>query len=168
MLLRELLERMGSDLVDQAADAAYMDSRESSRGLSDKEIPLEMPLDYDGIDALNPKTSIRDQEYLQHSTLWSNQQLNNNYKTNDRHRVKPSAAALAAAAAAAKAKDEKAENQLPAYCTPPNPCPVGYTSEYMSLGYLFLCEVQDISSCTAALFVIFLNIQIYVNLMKSY
>ncbi|XP_014213193.1 neuroendocrine protein 7B2 [Copidosoma floridanum] len=134
LMLRELLERMGSELAAAEAGDPYMDSRESSsalRGLSDKEIPLELPFDYDSIDALNPKASIRDQEYLQHSSLWSNQALNNNnhnnYKTNDRHnKVQPG---VAAAAVGKQSKDEKTESQLPAYCTPPNPCPVGYTSE---------------------------------------
>ncbi|OXU23834.1 hypothetical protein TSAR_007459 [Trichomalopsis sarcophagae] len=128
MLLRDLIERMGSELADAAGDN-YLDERESAssgmRGLPDKEIPLEMPIDYEAIDAINPKASIRDQEYLQHSTLWSHQQLNN-YKTNDRHRIKPGAQA----ASKNPEKGEKSpENQLPAYCTPPNPCPVGYTSE---------------------------------------
>ncbi|XP_058801591.1 neuroendocrine protein 7B2 [Phymastichus coffea] len=127
MLLQNLIERMSNELADEDS---YIDNRDVGRGLPDKEIPIELPIDYDGIDALNPKTSIRDQEYLQHSTLWSHQQLNN-YKSNDRHKIKPgnAAAVSAVATATGKTKDGKSETQLPAYCTPPNPCPVGYTSE---------------------------------------
>ncbi|XP_011499529.1 PREDICTED: uncharacterized protein LOC105363502 [Ceratosolen solmsi marchali] len=126
MLLRDLIERMGNELAEAAVDS-YVDSQESSsgvRGFSDKEIPLEIPLDYEGIDAINPKTNIRDQEYLQHSSLWSHQQLNN-YKNNNRYKVKPGAAVKLVASS----KSEKTENQLPAYCTPPNPCPVEYNGE---------------------------------------
>lgn len=121
MLIRDLLERMtGGEMEDQDS---YLDTGSSYvRGMPDKEIPIELPIDYDGIDTpLNPKTSIRDQEYLQHSTLWSHQQPLNNYKPNDRHNAKQ--------VSKNKAKDGKTESQLPAYCTPPNPCPVGYTSE---------------------------------------
>lgn len=122
MLIRDLLERMtGGDLDDQDS---YLDSGSSYvRGMPDKEIPIELPIDYDGLDTpLNPKTSIRDQEYLQHSTLGSHKTLNN-YKSNDRHNLKQGPKT--------KGKDGKPESQLPAYCTPPNPCPVGYTSELL-------------------------------------
>lgn len=136
MLLQNLIERMGSELADEDA---YIDNRDIGRGIPDKEIPIEMPIDYDGIDALNPKTSIRDQEYLQHSTLWSHQQLNN-YKTNDRHKIKTENDALPSPVAAAeKTKEEKTENQLPAYCTPPNPCPVGYTSKFSKAHFVCVC-----------------------------
>jgi len=88
-----------------------------------KEFPVELA-DYDGLDTLNPNPSIRDQEYLQHSTLWShrfnNNNNNNNDKSNDRHKILSNLKGI---------KDEKTENPLPAYCTPPNPCPVGYTSK---------------------------------------
>lgn len=112
-LLRELINQMGNELAN-AADT-YLEYPEKV-----KELPLELPADYDGMDTLNPNPSIRDQEYLQHSTLWSHQRNNNNNKGNDRHRIQAGLKGI---------KDEKTENPLPAYCTPPNPCPVGYTSE---------------------------------------
>lgn len=31
------------------------------------------------------------------------------------------------------AKSEKSDNVLPAYCNPPNPCPIGYTSKQADL-----------------------------------
>ncbi|XP_076634284.1 secretogranin_V domain-containing protein 7B2 [Colletes latitarsis] len=111
--LRELINQMGNDLAD-AADS-YLEYQDKP-----KEIPLELPADYDGIDTLNPNPSIRDQEYLRHSTLWSHQRQNNNDPSN-RQKIKPGSVK--------NIKDEKTENTLPAYCTPPNPCPVGYTHE---------------------------------------
>ncbi|XP_003690692.1 uncharacterized protein LOC100863203 isoform X1 [Apis florea] len=112
-LLRELINQMGNELIDTAD--SYLEYQDKP-----KEIPLELPADYDGIDTLNPNPSIRDQEYLQHSSLWSHQHITNNDKVNDRQRIKPGSVK--------NIKDEK-ENALPAYCTPPNPCPVGYTSK---------------------------------------
>ncbi|OAD52785.1 Neuroendocrine protein 7B2 [Eufriesea mexicana] len=104
---------MGNKLVDTAD--SYLEYQDKP-----KEIPTELPADYDSIDTLNPNPSIRDQEYLRHSSLWSHQRVSSNDRTNDRLRVKPGSIKII--------KDEK-ENALPAYCTPPNPCPVGYTSE---------------------------------------
>ncbi|XP_076181338.1 secretogranin_V domain-containing protein 7B2 [Ptiloglossa arizonensis] len=112
-LLRELINQMGNDLADTAD--SYLEYQDKP-----KEIPLELPADYDSMDTLNPNPSIRDQEYLRHSTLWAHQRLNSKEPYN-RQRIKPGSVKII--------KDEKAENTLPAYCTPPNPCPVGYTSE---------------------------------------
>lgn len=121
LVLRDLIDQMGNDLVD-AADS-YLEYQDGPRIGNDfqamKEIPVELPIDYDGIETLNPNPSIRDQEYLQHSTLWSHQKSNEN--GSDRHRIQ--------ASGLKGAKDEKSESALPAYCTPPNPCPVGYTTE---------------------------------------
>lgn len=105
---------MGDDLADIAD--SYMEYQDKP-----KEIPVELPADFDGMDTLNPNPSIRDQEYLQHSSLWSHQHINNNKESNGRQKVKPGSIK--------NMKDEKNENTLPAYCTPPNPCPVGYTSK---------------------------------------
>ncbi|XP_063983165.1 neuroendocrine protein 7B2 [Diachasmimorpha longicaudata] len=121
LLLRDIIDRMGNELVD-AADS-YIDYQDQARGTDDydkaKEIPAEMPIDYEGIETLNPNPSIRDQEYLRHSTLNSHQRLNDN--GDNRHRVQ--------LAGLKGVKDEKTENTLPAYCTPPNPCPIGYTGQ---------------------------------------
>ncbi|XP_046474731.1 neuroendocrine protein 7B2 isoform X1 [Neodiprion pinetum] len=121
ILLRELVDRMGNEFVDVPEN--YMDFPYDSRLQNEyekvKEIPADISLDYEGIDTPNPNPSIRDQEYLQHSSLWSHQRLNNN-NGNDRHRIQ--------AAGLKGIKDEKTETNLPAYCTPPNPCPIGYTS----------------------------------------
>lgn len=117
-LLRDLIDQAESEF--SSVSDSYMEYQEEKA----KELPMELPPDYDSIDTLNPNPSIRDQEYLQHSSLWSHQQFDNNKNTNDkgyfRHRIQSGMKGF---------KDEKAENPLPAYCTPPNPCPVGYTSE---------------------------------------
>ncbi|KAL0113711.1 hypothetical protein PUN28_012678 [Cardiocondyla obscurior] len=117
-LLRELIDQVGNDFANPSD--SYVEYQEEK----DKELPMELPADYDNVDTLNPNPSIRDQEYLQHSTLWSHQRFENNKENSnkgyDRHRVQSGLKGF---------KDEKAENPLPAYCTPPNPCPVGYTSE---------------------------------------
>lgn len=108
---------MGNELIDTAD--SYLEYQDKP-----KEIPLELPADYDSMDTLNPNPSIRDQEYLQHSSLWSHQHITNNDKVNDRQRIKPGSVK--------NIKNEK-ENALPAYCTPPNPCPVGYTSKWFNI-----------------------------------
>ncbi|KAL5274621.1 SCG5 family protein [Megaselia abdita] len=62
---------------------------------------------------INPHPSIRDQEYLQHSNLWGHQYVSGGggeLPSNNKHEVKSDAG-------------------LPAYCNPPNPCPVGFTSD---------------------------------------
>lgn len=105
---------MGNELVDTAD--TYLEYPEKV-----KELPIELPGDYDSMDTLNPNPSIRDQEYLRHSTLWSHQRVSDNDK--DLYRSKIQSIGLKGI------KNEKTENPLPAYCTPPNPCPIGYTSE---------------------------------------
>lgn len=110
-----------NDVVDSYAD--YVDnSRLPDDFDKAKEIPIDLPADYEVVDTFNPNPSIRDQEYLRHSTLWSHQHVNDYYRGNDRHRMQ-------GAGRIKGGKNEKTENALPAYCTPPNPCPIGYTSE---------------------------------------
>lgn len=125
MLLRDLIDRMGNELAD-AADS-YFEYQDGSRVPNDyekvKEIPAELPIDYEGIETLNPNPSIRDQEYLRHSSL--NAHLHQNDNDKGSHRIQ--------LAGFKGVKDDKTENSLPAYCTPPNPCPIGYTSKKIIL-----------------------------------
>lgn len=72
-------------------------------------------LDYDALLDGDPSPSLRDQEYLQHSTLWGHQYMSGGggelpSQPSGKHEVKTDAG-------------------LPAYCNPPNPCPVGYTAD---------------------------------------
>nr|CAG4638050.1 EOG090X0DEG [Chydorus sphaericus] len=58
--------------------------------------------------------SLRDQEYLKHSSLFSAFRLFGD---------------VAAGVKSTAAPGKNNENVLPAYCNPPNPCPIGYTAE---------------------------------------
>ncbi|XP_064487876.1 neuroendocrine protein 7B2-like isoform X2 [Ornithodoros turicata] len=65
--------------------------------------------------------SIRDQEYLQHSSLWGHQYVAGGAGEGVQ-RLKPDGSAK-------NVQVVKTDAVLPAYCNPPNPCPKGYTSE---------------------------------------
>jgi len=77
---------------------------------------------YEGEVGLSP--SLRDQEYLSHSHLLGNMLAqmppDGSYGT---LRIKP-----ASAQAPPATTQRKPEGGLPAYCNPPNPCPLGYTA----------------------------------------
>jgi len=68
--------------------------------------------------------ALRDQEYLSHSHLLGDMlaqmPADGNYGT---MRIKP-----ASGDAPSATTERKTEGVLPAYCNPPNPCPLGYTS----------------------------------------
>lgn len=68
-----------------------------------------------------PSTSIRDQEYLQHSSLFGHQFVAGGAGEGDQ-RLSPNGALK-------NLQEVKTDAVLPAYCDPPNPCPVGYTAE---------------------------------------
>lgn len=65
--------------------------------------------------------SIRDQEYLQHSSLWGHQYVAGGAGEGVQ-RLKPDGSAK-------NVQVVKTDAVLPAYCNPPNPCPKGYASE---------------------------------------
>lgn len=117
---------MSKDLAETAD--SYLDYPEMVRDAEDfekaKEIPAEMSIDYEEMETLNPNPSIRDHEYLRHSSLVANQRMNDE-AGEDRHKVQ--------ATEPKRPKEEKSENTLPAYCTPPNPCPIGYTSTFINI-----------------------------------
>lgn len=117
VLLRDLFDRMGKDLVD--ATDNYIDPVQMNdmptlalMARASKDLEAEQ-LDYDSLMDGNPSPSLRDQEYLQHSSLWGHQYISGGAGEGI-HRVKPVV---------------KTDATLPAYCNPPNPCPVGYTEE---------------------------------------
>ncbi|XP_068218776.1 neuroendocrine protein 7B2 [Palaemon carinicauda] len=119
--IREMLDRMGSDLADPGR-GDYLDILPQSQtypleGMAPRameKMPAPpMALDYDAL-ALSP--SIRDQEYLSHSSLLST--MNNNYDGKpSKQRPKPGSETV-----------KTNTDVLPAYCNPPNPCPIGYTA----------------------------------------
>ncbi|XP_026485136.1 neuroendocrine protein 7B2 isoform X1 [Vanessa tameamea] len=122
-LLREVVERMGKDLNDAAS--TYLDFPSNERHLAlmsraNKDLENEQ-LDYDSLIDGNPNPSLRDQEYLQHSSLWGHQYVTGGAGEGDQ-RLRPSGLVP-------NRQMIKTDAVLPAYCNPPNPCPVGYTEE---------------------------------------
>nr|CAG4641196.1 EOG090X0DEG [Eulimnadia texana] len=69
-----------------------------------------------------PSLSIRDQEYLQHSSLFS--KMHNSENNADEFKDSASASKVVAGL-----NSKTSGAVLPAYCNPPNPCPLGYTAE---------------------------------------
>ncbi|XP_026463468.1 uncharacterized protein LOC113366129 [Ctenocephalides felis] len=83
---------------------------------------LESDSEYDSIfDEGQLHPSLRDQEYLQHSPLWGQQYVSGG-AGEGQQRLKPDGSAM-------NHQQVKTDN-LPAYCNPPNPCPVGLTEEH--------------------------------------
>ncbi|XP_042858246.1 uncharacterized protein LOC122244420 isoform X2 [Penaeus japonicus] len=136
--LREMVARMGSGLADPARDYLDLPPQGMEAPLAEgmapramKELPgPPLPLDYDAL-ALSP--SLRDQEYLSHSSLIegkSKQKL----KTNQ------------------EGIKTTTDGVLPAYCNPPNPCPIGYTAadgclEYFENSAGFSRDYQALQDC---------------------
>lgn len=126
VLLSELLNRMDNDMqvgyydVDNVGELGGVAAAAQS---ADKDnVDLVSRSEYarlcDGnsdclLRSANPNPSLRDQEFLQHSSLWGHQYVSggmgealNRYNT-----------------------IVKTDASLPAYCNPPNPCPQGYDME---------------------------------------
>lgn len=121
VLLREIVDRMGKDLVDVGSDDSYIDpismnempSRLELMSRASKDLEAEQ-IDYDSLlDGNNPNPSLRDQEYMQHSSLWGHQYVSGGGGEGPHH-IPPQI---------------KTDATLPAYCNPPNPCPVGFTED---------------------------------------
>ncbi|OWR47040.1 neuroendocrine protein 7b2 [Danaus plexippus plexippus] len=152
-LLREVVERMGKDFNDAAS--TYLDFP-NDRHLSlmsraNKEVEHEQ-LDYDSLIDGNPNPSLRDQEYLQHSSLWGHQYVTGGAGEGEQ-RLQPSGLV-------ANRQLIKTDAVLPAYCNPPNPCPVGYNvptfndfentaafSREYQLSQRCMCDGEHMFSC---------------------
>ncbi|CAO1352396.1 unnamed protein product [Diamesa hyperborea] len=116
-LLRDLFDVVGKDFIDDPVDE-YVDpmplnnARLAMMARATKDLEAERLMDYDSMmERANP--SLRDQEYMQHSSLWGHQFVTGGAGEGPRV-VKPQV---------------KTDATLPAYCNPPNPCPVGFTEE---------------------------------------
>lgn len=121
VFLRELIERMSKDYlepsnsyIDRLAEISQPDSRLAVISRASKNLENEQ-LDYDALLGGDPNPSLRDQEYLQHSTLWGHQYVSGG--SGDYPLQKTGK------------QEVKTDAGLPAYCDPPNPCPVGYTAD---------------------------------------
>lgn len=127
ILLHELVDRMGRDLIDitdpyaesphpglMARSNKDLESRLGLMARANKDLEAEQ-LDYDTLlNAGNPNPSLRDSEYLQHSPLFGHQYVDGGSAEVGLHHFNT---------------QPKTDATLPAYCNPPNPCPVGYTEE---------------------------------------
>ena len=114
-LLRELIDRMGKDLSDAAdtyIDPLPLNDQLDYLARENKGMDPEQ-MDYDSLLEGNPSPSLRDHEYLQHNTLWGHQYVSGGAGEGP-HRLKPQV---------------KTDASLPAYCNPPNPCPVGVSED---------------------------------------
>lgn len=122
ILLHEIVNRMGKNFDD--VGSSYIEpmplkeapTRLELMARATKDFEAEQ-LDYDSLlngDSMNSHPSIRDQEYLQHSSLWGHQYVNGGASEIGQHHFK---------------FQPKTDAKLPAYCDPPNPCPVGFTED---------------------------------------
>lgn len=117
--LHNFMDRL-DDKIAVAPDS-YIDypmlNYEDMAAQSGEEIEKEFE-DSDAMDQLRRTgLSLRDQEFLQHSSLFSNNLQSGAGKPTMKPTTKP------------KISGDKSDNVLPAYCNPPNPCPIGYTGE---------------------------------------
>jgi len=105
---------MGSNKLGHSATGGF--SFVPGRAIKDSEFFDEN--DYDTLLGPSGHPSIRDQEYLQHSTLVG-------------HKMGGSGSPPAATSMNVKGQktEMKPDTILPAYCNPPNPCPVGHSAE---------------------------------------
>jgi len=125
LFLREVLAKGGKN-IDRDYDrqpydeALALDELAQSLAALEKAGGSHLP----GVELRNwdgPSTSIRDQEYLQHSSLFGHQFVAGG-AGEGAQRLSPSGALK-------NLQEVKTDAVLPAYCDPPNPCPVGYTAE---------------------------------------
>ncbi|GJQ78798.1 hypothetical protein Trydic_g2640 [Trypoxylus dichotomus] len=123
-LFREIVNRMGKNFMESSY-LDFPDGRMGSRSLSkDLEEEELFPIDYDVMEESNLHPSLRDQEFLEHSSLWGGQLISGG--TGEGHqKLKPQGTLT-------NKPEIKTDTTLPAYCNPPNPCPVGYTGKKVS------------------------------------
>ncbi|VVD02354.1 neuroendocrine protein 7B2 [Leptidea sinapis] len=122
-LLHEIVDHLGRNVNDGATSYLEFPSNERQLNLiarASKDMDHEQ-LDYDSLIEGNPSPSIRDQEYLQHSSLWGHQYVTGGAGEGEQ-RLQPSGLVP-------NRQMVKTDAVLPAYCNPPNPCPVGYTED---------------------------------------
>lgn len=93
--------------------------KDTAFGRQAKDAEMMDGLDYDMMLNSGGNPSIRDPEYVQHSSLWGTKYISGG-----------GSEASAKYKGGQKAQAEiKTDAVLPAYCNPPNPCPVGYSSD---------------------------------------
>ena len=73
-------------------------------------------------DILLPREPVPRKEFLEHSSLYGHQYVQGGAGEGSQH-LKPDGSIQ-------NVQVIKSDSVLPAYCNPPNPCPVGYTGLY--------------------------------------
>jgi len=135
VLLTELLNRMDKEME---SNHNYIDMDvENAKNLDMISRSSKSSDDYEYRNLFGAHPSIRDQEYLQHSSLWGHQYVSggmgeapNRFNT-----------------------VVKSDSSLPAYCNPPNPCPFGYDESHGCITdfentAIFSREFQAAQECT--------------------
>lgn len=105
---------------------APIDETESNELLQEPARTSNIELSFNGpSNNANPFIShgIRDQEALEHSALWRHQMMQGG-AGEGQQRLKPDGSVK-------NVQVVKSDAMLPAYCTPPNPCPPGYTGQLL-------------------------------------
>lgn len=99
-----------------------------SPGQPKQELPNRVAKEFDGRSfrtrhdgLLGREPSIRDQEYLEHSSLFGHQYMQGGAGEGYQH-LKPDGSMK-------NVQVVKTDGVLPAYCNPPNPCPLGYSGD---------------------------------------
>ncbi|CAG7838457.1 unnamed protein product [Allacma fusca] len=116
--LNRNLDLEGSSLIDLGNRMDEMSPmRDNSFGRQTKDAELMEGLDYDMLLNGGGNPSIRDTEYLQHSSLWGPKYMSGG--SDGSLKIK----------GVQKPAGRKTDAVLPAYCNPPNPCPVGFSVE---------------------------------------
>lgn len=107
----------------------YFDFPESRLSLGGRSLGKDLeeeqlfPIDYD-TGEVNIHPSLRDQEFLEHSSLWGSQYMSGG-AGEGKQRLRPEGSFP-------NRQEVKTDGTLPAYCNPPNPCPLGYGGKNFS------------------------------------
>nr|CAG4639516.1 EOG090X0DEG [Daphnia magna] len=109
-------DMMMSPSVASEAESDIKEYEEAPEGLNEPRERLGLGL------------SLRDQEYLKHSSLFSRQQEDDQPSSGGAPTGSLKISETASTTSGSSSSG-KSENVLPAYCNPPNPCPIGYTAE---------------------------------------
>jgi hypothetical protein len=123
-LLQEFMNRLGNnqniaDINENSFDAQDRNPVSAPKGSSDYEIhPFRFQT---RDDILLPREPSPRKEYLEHSSLWGHQYMQGGAGEGSQ-RLKPDGSV-------SNVQVIKTDAVLPAYCNPPNPCPLGYSAE---------------------------------------
>lgn len=93
-------------------------------------------------DILLPREPSPRKEFLEHSSLYGHQYMQGGAGEGTQ-RLKPDGSV-------SNIQVIKSDSVLPAYCNPPNPCPIGYTGESLDMLHLFALLTRHVSQLRMA------------------